>query len=115
MVGVVANTDEILGEEASKGAHFLNMCDRRDIPLIFLQNSLPSTPSHHSDAGGGVDILKSRAAMCATLATLSVPTISLTLSSCTQQDHLLMVISNIHPSPHPLYKLCCLFSVWSLV
>lgn len=37
-VGVVANAGVLFGESALKGAHFVQLCDRRRIPLLFLQN-----------------------------------------------------------------------------
>ena len=37
-VGIVANNGILFGESASKGAHFIELCCQRKIPLIFLQN-----------------------------------------------------------------------------
>ena len=37
-VGIVANNGILFSESALKGAHFLQLCDRRGIPLLFLQN-----------------------------------------------------------------------------
>ncbi len=37
-VGVVANNGIIFGECAQKGAHFVQLCAQRGIPLIFLHN-----------------------------------------------------------------------------
>ena len=37
-VGVVANNGILFAESARKGAHFIQLCDRRSIPLLFLQN-----------------------------------------------------------------------------
>ncbi len=38
LVGVVANNGVLFSESALKGAHFIDLCDQRNIPLIFLQN-----------------------------------------------------------------------------
>ncbi len=38
LVGVVANNGILFSESALKGAHFIDLCDQREIPLIFLQN-----------------------------------------------------------------------------
>lgn len=38
LVGVVANNGVLFSESALKGAHFIDLCDQRGIPLIFLQN-----------------------------------------------------------------------------
>jgi acetyl-CoA carboxylase carboxyltransferase component len=37
-VGVVANNGILFSDEAQKGAHFIELCNRRDIPLLFVQN-----------------------------------------------------------------------------
>jgi 3-methylcrotonyl-CoA carboxylase beta subunit len=37
-VGIVANNGVLFSESALKGAHFIQLCDRREIPLLFLQN-----------------------------------------------------------------------------
>jgi 3-methylcrotonyl-CoA carboxylase beta subunit len=37
-VGIVANNGVLFSESAIKGAHFVELCSQRRIPLIFLQN-----------------------------------------------------------------------------
>ena len=37
-VGIVANNGVLFGESAVKGAHFIELCDKRSVPLLFLQN-----------------------------------------------------------------------------
>jgi acetyl-CoA carboxylase carboxyltransferase component len=37
-VGIVANNGILFGESAQKGAHFVQLCSQRKIPLLFLQN-----------------------------------------------------------------------------
>src|SRR5262245_45521862 len=37
-VGVIANNGVLFSESALKGAHFIELCNRRRIPLLFLQN-----------------------------------------------------------------------------
>lgn len=37
-VGIVANNGILFSESALKGAHFVELCNQRDIPLLFLQN-----------------------------------------------------------------------------
>jgi 3-methylcrotonyl-CoA carboxylase beta subunit len=37
-VGVVANNGILFSESSLKGAHFIELCNRRGIPLVFLQN-----------------------------------------------------------------------------
>lgn len=38
MVGIIGNNGVILPESALKGAHFIQLCAQRQIPLVFLQN-----------------------------------------------------------------------------
>src|ERR1700760_1519891 len=85
MVGIVANCGEILSREALKAAHFLNMCNKRRIPVVFLQNSSP-------DPGPveGTDLVH-RGKLSATIAAIDVPKISVTISSCLRDDNFLMV------------------------
>jgi 3-methylcrotonyl-CoA carboxylase beta subunit len=37
-LGIVANNGVLLSESALKGTHFIQLCNRRGIPLLFLQN-----------------------------------------------------------------------------
>ncbi len=37
-VGIVANNGILFSESAQKGAHFIQLCNQRGIPLVFLQN-----------------------------------------------------------------------------
>jgi len=37
-IGIVANNGILFAESALKGAHFIELCNQRDIPLVFLQN-----------------------------------------------------------------------------
>ena len=38
-VGIIGNNGVLFPEAAEKGAHFIQLCDSRDIPIIFLQNT----------------------------------------------------------------------------
>ncbi len=37
-VGILANNGILFSEESQKGAQFIQLCNRRDIPLVFVQN-----------------------------------------------------------------------------
>src|ERR1700754_657411 len=37
-VGIIANNGILFGESAQKGAHFIELCNQRNVPLVFLQN-----------------------------------------------------------------------------
>ena len=42
-MGIVANHGEMTDTAAAKGAHFVQMCSERNIPLIFLHNTATQT------------------------------------------------------------------------
>jgi 3-methylcrotonyl-CoA carboxylase beta subunit len=51
-VGILANHGILFGESALKGAHFIELCDRRRIPLLFLQNVSGFMVGREYEAGG---------------------------------------------------------------
>ncbi|MGH3979932.1 MAG: carboxyl transferase domain-containing protein [Pseudonocardiaceae bacterium] len=69
-VGVVANNGILFSESALKGAHFVQLCDQRGIPLVFLQNITGFMVGREYEAGG---IAKHGAKMVTTVATTRVP------------------------------------------
>jgi 3-methylcrotonyl-CoA carboxylase beta subunit len=69
-VGIVANNGVLFSESALKGAHFVELCDQRGIPLIFLQNISGFMVGKDYEAGG---IAKNGAKMVTAVATTRVP------------------------------------------
>jgi 3-methylcrotonyl-CoA carboxylase beta subunit len=69
-VGIVANDGVLFGESASKGAHFVELCDRRGIPLLFLQNITGFMVGRDVEAAG---IAKDGAKMVNAVACARVP------------------------------------------
>ncbi len=69
-VGIVANNGVLFGESALKGAHFIELCDQRGIPLLFLQNITGFMVGTDAEAGG---IAKDGAKMVTAVATTRVP------------------------------------------
>ena len=69
-VGVVANAGVLFGESALKGAHFVQLCDQRRIPLLFLQNITGFMVGRAYEAGG---IAKHGAKMVTAVACARVP------------------------------------------
>ncbi len=69
-VGVVANNGVLFGESAQKGAHFIELCDQRKIPLVFLQNITGFMVGREYEAGG---IAKHGAKMVTAVACARVP------------------------------------------
>ncbi|MGB3699110.1 MAG: carboxyl transferase domain-containing protein [Gordonia sp. (in: high G+C Gram-positive bacteria)] len=69
-VGIVANNGVLFSEAALKGAHFIELCDQRRIPLIFLQNITGFMVGRQYEEGG---IAKSGAKMVNAVACARVP------------------------------------------
>jgi 3-methylcrotonyl-CoA carboxylase beta subunit len=69
-VGIVANNGILFSESAQKGAHFIELCAQRGIPLVFLQNITGFMVGRKYEAGG---IAKDGAKMVNAVATANVP------------------------------------------
>jgi 3-methylcrotonyl-CoA carboxylase beta subunit len=69
-VGVLANNGILFSESALKGAHFIELCDQRRIPLLFLQNITGFMVGRDYEAGG---IAKHGAKMVTAVSTARVP------------------------------------------
>ena len=69
-VGIVANNGILFSESALKGAHFIELCDQRGVPLVFLQNISGFMVGREYEAGG---IAKNGAKMVTAVATTRVP------------------------------------------
>ena len=69
-VGIVANNGVLFSESALKGAHFIELCDQRSIPLVFLQNISGFMVGRDYEAGG---IAKHGAKMVTAVACARVP------------------------------------------
>jgi len=69
-VGIVANNGILFSESAQKGAHFIELCSQRGIPLIFLQNITGFMVGSKYEAGG---IAKDGAKMVTAVACAKVP------------------------------------------
>jgi 3-methylcrotonyl-CoA carboxylase beta subunit len=69
-VGIVANNGILFGESALKGAHFIELCNQRDIPLLFLQNITGFMVGRKYEHGG---IAKDGAKMVTAVACSHVP------------------------------------------
>jgi 3-methylcrotonyl-CoA carboxylase beta subunit len=69
-VGIVANNGILFSESALKGAHFIELCAQRGIPLVFLQNISGFMVGKKYEAGG---IAKDGAKMVTAVACAKVP------------------------------------------
>src|SRR5205085_1014873 len=69
-IGIIANNGILFSESSLKAAHFIELCDRRGIPLLFLQNISGFMVGRDYEAGG---IAKDGAKMVAAVSCARVP------------------------------------------
>ncbi|MDA7428711.1 methylcrotonoyl-CoA carboxylase [Primorskyibacter aestuariivivens] len=74
MVGIIANNGVLFSEAAQKGAHFVELCSQRKIPLVFLQNITGFMVGRKYENEG---IARHGAKMVTAVATTSVPKITM--------------------------------------
>ena len=72
-VGIIGNNGVLFSESAVKGAHFVELCSQRSIPLIFLQNITGFMVGQTYESGG---IAKDGAKLVTAVATTAVPKIT---------------------------------------
>ncbi|XP_078074573.1 methylcrotonoyl-CoA carboxylase beta chain, mitochondrial isoform X1 [Mustelus asterias] len=79
LVGIVANNGELTHNASLKGSHFVQLCDQRDIPIIFLQNTRPNVTMAGtlSKAEDVTNQLKAQGSMIAAVACATVPKITI--------------------------------------
>ena len=73
-VGIIANNGVLFSESAQKGAHFIELCCQRKIPLVFLQNITGFMVGRKYEAGG---IAKDGAKLVTAVATAKVPKVTI--------------------------------------
>lgn len=69
-VGIIANNGVLFSESALKATHFIQLCEQRKTPLIFLQNITGFMVGREYEAGG---IAKNGAKMVTAVSTATVP------------------------------------------
>ena len=69
-VGIIANNGILFSESSLKGAHFIELCCQRGIPLVFLQNITGFMVGKKYEAGG---IARDGAKLVTAVATANVP------------------------------------------
>lgn len=84
LVGIVASNGELLNQAALKGSHFVQLCDQRDVPLLFLQNTVPAAAPTHSvaQAETNTNCIKAQGSMMSAVACASVPKITVVIGGC---------------------------------
>lgn len=73
-VGIIANNGVLFSESAQKGAHFVELCSQRRIPLVFLQNITGFMVGRKYENEG---IARHGAKMVTAVATTSVPKVTM--------------------------------------
>jgi 3-methylcrotonyl-CoA carboxylase beta subunit len=74
LIGIVANNGVLFSDSALKGAHFIELCAQRGVPLLFLQNVSGFMVGQRAEAGG---IAKDGAKLVTAVACARVPKITL--------------------------------------
>lgn len=74
LVGVIGNNGVLFSESALKGAHFIQLCAQRNIPLVFLQNITGFMVGREAESHG---IAKNGAKMVTAVSTANVPKLTL--------------------------------------
>lgn len=75
-VGIIANNGILFSESSLKGAHFIELCCQRKIPLLFLQNITGFMVGKQFEAGG---IAKDGAKLVTAVATANVPKLTVVI------------------------------------
>jgi 3-methylcrotonyl-CoA carboxylase beta subunit len=75
-VGIIANNGILFSESALKAAHFIELCDQRQVPLVFLQNITGFMVGRQYEAGG---IAKHGAKMVTAVACARVPKLTIVI------------------------------------
>jgi len=81
LVAIVANNGNLNVDAAKKGAHFVHLATERDVPIIFLQNSLyhddfDAFENNQANIDQSSETLRARAAMMAAVSVSKVPKIT---------------------------------------
>ena len=75
-VGIVANNGILFSESSLKGAHFIELCGQRGIPLLFLQNITGFMVGRKYESGG---IAKDGAKLVTAVSTVGVPKLTMVI------------------------------------
>ncbi|MDR3538140.1 MAG: carboxyl transferase domain-containing protein [Acetobacteraceae bacterium] len=73
-IGILANNGILFSESSLKGAHFIELCSQRGIPLLFLQNITGFMVGRKYESGG---IAKDGAKLVTAVSTTSVPKLTM--------------------------------------
>ncbi|XP_077132918.1 uncharacterized protein LOC143787771 [Ranitomeya variabilis] len=84
LVGIVASNGELTHDASLKGSHFVQICNQRFIPLLFLQNTTSQDllPPSVYKAEQLTNRLKAQASMIAAVSCATVPKITVVIGGC---------------------------------
>ncbi|XP_074077310.1 biotin-dependent 3-methylcrotonyl-coenzyme A carboxylase beta1 subunit-like isoform X2 [Macrotis lagotis] len=100
LIGLVANNGELTHQASLKGSHFINLCSHRNIPILFLLNTVPQT-SRCMSLAQAEDLgrkFKAQACMMATIACAEVPKITLVIGGYFGNDSYAMCGRSFNPN-----------------
>ena len=81
----------MLPKAALKGAHFVQLCTQREVPILFLQNSTPSTPSTSEEHEEWNERINAHAKLMSAVACSTVPKITVVVGNSIGADNYMMV------------------------
>ncbi|XP_016044849.2 methylcrotonoyl-CoA carboxylase beta chain, mitochondrial-like isoform X2 [Erinaceus europaeus] len=84
LIGIVANNGELTSQASLKGSHFVQLCSDRNVPILFLLNTVPlrQPATNLSQAKDIAMRLRAQASMMTTVACAAVPKITLVIGGC---------------------------------
>ncbi|XP_032073678.1 methylcrotonoyl-CoA carboxylase beta chain, mitochondrial-like isoform X3 [Thamnophis elegans] len=100
LIGIVANNGELTHNASLKGCHFIQLCSQRNIPILFLMNTVPCTAeaTNPIQAEDQANRLKAQASMMAAVACASVPKITFVIGGCLGSESYAMCGRSFDPN-----------------
>ena len=94
LTGIIANNGPLLPDACLKGAHFVEICCQRKIPIVFLQNIChPKDLTHEAAAV----LLKEKAKMMSVVANAQVPKVTVIIGDSIGMDNFVMCGRSMGP------------------
>jgi len=110
LTGILANAGPVTAGDAQKGGHFVQLCDNRDIPLVFLQNSSNS----ESPSTDGVT-MKERAKFIQCHSVARVPKVTLNVGGVLGDENYTMCGPSFDPNFYFMWPRANIFKTDSSV
>ncbi|XP_029436703.1 methylcrotonoyl-CoA carboxylase beta chain, mitochondrial-like isoform X2 [Rhinatrema bivittatum] len=99
LVGIVANNGELTHNASLKGSHFVQLCDQRNIPILFLQNTASqAVVANTAQAEDHAHRLKAQASMMGSVACATMPKITLVIGGCCGVESFAMCGRSFNPN-----------------